>query len=141
MWDNGEWWMLLAAQSMAVGTVLIPWVTRYVDPVVATGWHLVLGGLPLVALSLWQELPQLQERLPMLTGGCLTITHGTFVHMRVTHAMQHTKVHRLRDTHSNAPFSYRLGCGALAVCITARVCSELWCFFLQRIQGQPHGPV
>lgn len=68
VWDNGEWWMLLAAQSMAVGTVLIPWVTRYVDPIVATGWHLVLGGVPLAALSVWQELPQLQERLPMLTG-------------------------------------------------------------------------
>lgn len=68
VWDNGEWWMLLAAQSMAVGTVLIPWVCRYVDPVVATGWHLILGGIPLAALSAWQELPQLQERLPLLTG-------------------------------------------------------------------------
>ena len=67
--------MLLAAQSMAVGTVLIPWVTRYVDPIVATGWHLVLGGLPLVALSVWQELPVLQERLPMLNGARWWHTH------------------------------------------------------------------
>jgi len=26
-------------------------VCRYVDPVVATGWHMILGGLPLLALS------------------------------------------------------------------------------------------
>ena len=26
LWDSGEWWMLLAAQSMAVGTVMAPWV-------------------------------------------------------------------------------------------------------------------
>ena len=24
LWDSGEWWMLLAAQSMAVGTVTVP---------------------------------------------------------------------------------------------------------------------
>jgi hypothetical protein len=23
LWDSGEWWMLLAAQSMAVGTVMV----------------------------------------------------------------------------------------------------------------------
>jgi hypothetical protein len=23
IWDSGEWWMLLAAQSMAVGTVMV----------------------------------------------------------------------------------------------------------------------
>jgi drug/metabolite transporter (DMT)-like permease len=47
LFDRGEWLMLLAALSMAVGTVLIPFVTRYVDPVVATGWHMILGGIPL----------------------------------------------------------------------------------------------
>ena len=31
---RGEWLMLLAALSMAVGTVLIPFITKYVDPVV-----------------------------------------------------------------------------------------------------------
>jgi hypothetical protein len=30
--------MLLAAQSMAVGTVMVRWVSKHVDPVVATGW-------------------------------------------------------------------------------------------------------
>ena len=60
--------MLLAAQSMAVGTVLMPWVGRQCDPVMATGWHMVLGGLPLAALSAVQEGADLQQRLPLLTG-------------------------------------------------------------------------
>ena len=52
---HGEWWMLLAAVAMALGTVMMRWLSRWVDPVVATGWHLVLGGLPLLALSgLWE---------------------------------------------------------------------------------------
>ena len=69
LWDSGEWWMLLAAQSMAVGTVMVRWVAKYCDPVVATGWHMVLGGLPLLALALAQEGGEAEERLAMLTGG------------------------------------------------------------------------
>ncbi|THF97171.1 hypothetical protein TEA_003301 [Camellia sinensis var. sinensis] len=38
LWGSGEWWMLLAAQSMAVGTVMVRWVTKYSDPIMATGW-------------------------------------------------------------------------------------------------------
>jgi drug/metabolite transporter (DMT)-like permease len=53
--QNGQGWMLLAALSMALGTILIRYVARHVDPVVATGWHMVLGGLPLYGLSLWWE--------------------------------------------------------------------------------------
>lgn len=49
--ESGELLMLLAALSMAVGTVLIRFVCRYADPVTATGWHMVLGGLPLFVLS------------------------------------------------------------------------------------------
>ena len=55
MWDSGEWWMLLAAQSMAVGTVMVRWVCKYVDPVMATGWHMAFGGAPLLAYSLATE--------------------------------------------------------------------------------------
>ena len=51
LFASGEWLMLLAALSMAVGTILIRYVCRYTDPVVATGWHMILGGLPLLALS------------------------------------------------------------------------------------------
>jgi hypothetical protein len=38
LWDSGEWWMLLAAQSMAVGTVMVRWICQFADPVMATGW-------------------------------------------------------------------------------------------------------
>ncbi|NJK38925.1 MAG: DMT family transporter [Oscillatoriales cyanobacterium RM2_1_1] len=62
--QSGEWLMLMAALSMAVGTVLVRWVCRYVDPVVGTGWHMVLGGLPLFVLSAGWETDQWQH----LTG-------------------------------------------------------------------------
>lgn len=56
LFDQGEWLMLMAALSMAVGTILIRYVSNHADPVVATGWHMVLGGLPLVILSAWGEV-------------------------------------------------------------------------------------
>ena len=56
--SNGEWLMLLASLSMAVGTVMIPFISRHVDPVVATGWHMILGGIPLFGLSWWYETEQ-----------------------------------------------------------------------------------
>ena len=56
--DNGEWLMLLAALSMAVGTILIRYVSGHCDPVVATGWHMIIGGIPLFAISAWQESGQ-----------------------------------------------------------------------------------
>ena len=54
--QGGEWLMLLAALSMATGTILIRYVCRHVDPVVATGWHMVLGGIPLFGLSALGEV-------------------------------------------------------------------------------------
>jgi len=50
--------MLLASLSMAVGTILMPYVSRYSDPIIATGWHMILGGLPLFALSSIYETQQ-----------------------------------------------------------------------------------
>ncbi len=61
LFDNGEWLMLLASLSMAVGTVMVPYVSRYADPVVATGWHMIIGGLPLFGLSWLQESQQWQH--------------------------------------------------------------------------------
>ncbi len=55
---SGELLMLLAALSMAVGTVLIRYVTLHSDPIVATGWHMILGGIPLFVISWWQESAQ-----------------------------------------------------------------------------------
>ena len=51
-----------------------PWVGRFVDPVMATGYHMLLGGLPLLALSLYREGGDLAQRLPELTGACADLT-------------------------------------------------------------------
>ncbi len=51
----GEWFMLGASLSMAVGTILIRPVVQQADPVMATGWHMILGGLPLLGISSWME--------------------------------------------------------------------------------------
>ena len=89
--------MLLAAQSMAVGTVMVPWVSRFADPVMATGYHLLLGGLPLLALSACTEAGLLSERLPQLTGasscqhlGCAAL--ATHVSVRLPHVRTPVKL-------------------------------------------------
>ncbi|MEA5462688.1 DMT family transporter [Leptothoe sp. PORK10 BA2] len=71
---HGEWLMLLAALSMAVGTVMIAYVARHVDPVVATGWHMIFGGLPLLGLSAYTEVHQWQGITP---EGWLAILYST----------------------------------------------------------------
>lgn len=58
LFNNGELLMLLASLSMAAGTILMPYVSRTTDAVVATGWHMILGGLPLFALSAIYETQQ-----------------------------------------------------------------------------------
>lgn len=60
LFDNGQWLMLLAALSMAAGTVISRYVSRQVDSVVATGWHMVIGGVPLLLLSAQGETQQWQ---------------------------------------------------------------------------------
>lgn len=59
--SSGEWLMLLAALAMAVGTIFIRYVSRYADPVTATGWHMILGGLPLWGISSVVETQQLSN--------------------------------------------------------------------------------
>lgn len=55
LFQQGEWLMLMAALSMATGTILIRFVAKVADPVAATGWHMVIGGLPLVVVSALSE--------------------------------------------------------------------------------------
>jgi len=64
LFTGGEWLMLLAALSMALGTVFIRFVTKYTDPVTATGWHMILGGIPLWGISSVVEVDQWQNMLP-----------------------------------------------------------------------------
>jgi drug/metabolite transporter (DMT)-like permease len=52
-WSHGELWMLGAAAAMAVGTVLCRFATKHSDALVVTGWHMLLGGLPLVLGAAW----------------------------------------------------------------------------------------
>nr|AUG32777.1 putative SMR family transporter, possible pecM-like protein [Paulinella longichromatophora] len=49
-WSTGEIWMLGAALSMAIGTVISRYASRSSDPIAVTGWHMIIGGLPLVVL-------------------------------------------------------------------------------------------
>jgi drug/metabolite transporter (DMT)-like permease len=74
LFENGEWLMLLASLSMAIGTVMIPYVSRHTDPVVATGWHMIIGGLPLFALSGLLESQQWQQ---MSVENWLTLGYAT----------------------------------------------------------------
>ncbi|NMG05432.1 EamA family transporter [Brasilonema sp. UFV-L1] len=64
LFASGEWLMLLAALSMAVGTVLIRFVSHHADPVMATGWHMIIGGLPLWGISSAVESGQWQNIVP-----------------------------------------------------------------------------
>jgi len=73
--DSGEFWMLLAAQSMALGTVMVRWVVKYVDPVMATGLHMFLGGIPLLIYSLVSER-DVYENIFGDGGGALGIADG-----------------------------------------------------------------
>jgi len=52
-WSHGELWMLGAAAAMAVGTVLCRFATKHSDALVVTGWHMLLGGLPLLLGAAW----------------------------------------------------------------------------------------
>ena len=45
---------------------------RYSDPVMATGWHMVLGSLPLLAVSAAREGPELASKLSQLNGEPVT---------------------------------------------------------------------
>ncbi|PIN15670.1 hypothetical protein CDL12_11680 [Handroanthus impetiginosus] len=75
LWGSGEWWMLLAAQSMAVGTVMVRWVSKYSDPVMATGWHMVIGGLPLLAISILNHDPALLSFNELTTSDILSLLY------------------------------------------------------------------
>lgn len=61
-WSHGELWMLGAALAMAFGTVISRYACRSSDPVAITGWHMLLGGVPLLLGSalaplLWSGAP------------------------------------------------------------------------------------
>jgi drug/metabolite transporter (DMT)-like permease len=82
--QNGQWLMLLAALSMAIGTVMVRYVCRYVDPVVATGWHMILGGLPLLGLSgLWES----EQWVNLQGGDWLSLAYSTVFGSAIAYAL------------------------------------------------------
>ena len=48
LFSNGQGWMLGAAIAMALGTVLIRFTCKQSDPFAVTGWHMIVGSLPLI---------------------------------------------------------------------------------------------
>ncbi|NJK99977.1 MAG: DMT family transporter [Spirulinaceae cyanobacterium RM2_2_10] len=82
--DSGELLMLLAALSMALGTVSIRFVSRHADPVVATGWHMILSGVPLLAFSaLWES----QQWVNLTGGDWLALTYATVFGSAIAYAV------------------------------------------------------
>jgi drug/metabolite transporter (DMT)-like permease len=85
MLGSGEFLMLMAALSMSFSTIIVRYVKQHADPIVATGWHMILGGIPLIVLSgLWetQQITNLQS-LDWLGLGYATVfgtavTYGIF---------------------------------------------------------------
>jgi drug/metabolite transporter (DMT)-like permease len=84
LFRSGEWLMLLAALSMAVGTVMIRYVTKYVDPVVATGWHMIIGGLPLWGISAVTETQQWENLVP---SDWLALSYATIFGSAIAYAL------------------------------------------------------
>ncbi len=64
-WQSGTGWMLLAALTMAFGTVISRFACRRSDPVAVTGWHMLFGGIPLL---IWHGLDPATSMLPPWTG-------------------------------------------------------------------------
>ena len=66
--DSGALFMLGAAAAMASGTLMARWACRHSDPVAVTAWHLLLGSIPLLVLSLVGPLADPLRLLPHLSA-------------------------------------------------------------------------
>jgi drug/metabolite transporter (DMT)-like permease len=82
--QNGQGLMLLAALSMAAGTVMVRYVCRHVDPIVATGWHMIIGGLPLFGLSGFCES---QQWVNLQGSDWMALTYSTVFGSAIAYAL------------------------------------------------------
>lgn len=74
----GVGYILLGALGVAVGNVLIKRLAGQVDPLMATGWQFVLGGVPLLLLAQAVEVPaQIVWNLPFIVNLLLLSLVGT----------------------------------------------------------------
>ena len=84
LFQSGEFLMLLAALSMSFGTIIIGYVKRHADPIVATGWHMILGGIPLAVMSgLWEPYPMAN----LLVGDWIGLAYATVFGTALTYGM------------------------------------------------------
>ncbi len=82
--QSGEFLMLLAALSMSFGTIIIGYVKRHADPLVATGWHMILGGIPLAVMSgIWEPYPIAN----LVTGDWIGLAYATIFGTALTYSM------------------------------------------------------
>ena len=89
--ESGELLMVLAALSMSLGTIIVRYVKEYADPLVATGWHMILGGIPLIVMSWFWETNQISNLqlndwlgLSYATIFGTAITYGIFFYLAAT---------------------------------------------------------
>lgn len=54
---SGIGYIVLGALGVAIGNILLKHLSEKIDPLVVIGWQFLLGGLPLLALAQWLELP------------------------------------------------------------------------------------
>lgn len=82
--QSGELLMVFAALSMSFGTIIIRMVQKYANAVMATGWHLFLGGIPLLVLSFLTESNQWQNLSP---EGWIGMGYATVFGTAVTYGL------------------------------------------------------
>ncbi|MBI4780575.1 MAG: EamA family transporter [Oscillatoriophycideae cyanobacterium NC_groundwater_1537_Pr4_S-0.65um_50_18] len=84
LFQSGEWLMLMAALSMAIGTVMVRYVCRHADPVAATGWHMVIGGIPLfVGSAAWES----QQWVNLTGGDWMALAYSTIFGSAIAYAL------------------------------------------------------
>lgn len=55
--SSGVGYVLLGALGVAVGNILLKRIAGQIDSLMATGWQFILGGLALLVLAQWFEVP------------------------------------------------------------------------------------
>lgn len=82
--NSGELLMLLSALSMSFGTIIVGYVKRHADPIVATGWHMLLGGMPLLALSVvWEH----NQMVNLVSADWVGLLYATVFGTALTYGM------------------------------------------------------
>lgn len=89
--QSGELLMILAALAMSFGTIIVTYVRKHADPIVGTGWHMIIGAVPLLLLSAMTEAGQVSglnlgdwAGLGYTTIFGTAITYGMFFYLAAT---------------------------------------------------------